>query len=108
MVTVFLWFLGPFVRFLPHVKASQLNPDQLEKSDTNPLGERAISELLKAGSMLAKEPWSLLKTQHWLEALCNNNQNRIFPDVGPLQHIFHPDESLMPVFHDPADREPKW
>lgn len=105
MIVSFFGCLGPLVRFLPHVKAEQLNPDQLQKSDTNPLGERAISELLKTGSMLAKDPWSLLKTQHWLEALCHNNENRIFPDVGPLLHIFHPDETLIPVVHVPADME---
>lgn len=60
--------------------------------------EKTVQEFKKkTGNSLVQEPWQLLKTQAWLDHVCEQNQARIFADPTPLSHIFEPAESLLPL-----------
>ena len=85
-------------RFLPYVVAKQhLDPKALQPSATNLMAEKTVQEFKKTGNALAQDPWQLLKTQAWLDNVCDQNKARIFADPVALAHIFQPAEFLLPL-----------
>ena len=69
----------------------------MQRSESNPFSEKMLQEFLKTANTFAQDPWGLIKTQHWLEQLCEDNTARKFAAPLNLEYIFQPDSELLPL-----------
>ena len=82
---------------MPHVKAKTLEPKNLARSASNVFTEKTIQEFKKTGDTFAVQPWQLMKSQQWLNEMCDANFERRYAESVTLEFIFQPENSVLPI-----------
>ena len=107
---------------LPAAVAEQLDPAKLEISPPVPLGDTVLKEFRKTAKQVGAAPWNLLKAEHYLTKLCDDNaKNTLAAEPAGLQFALqyklndvqlggaaeqfkHLDSSLIPLVVDQSVR----
>ena len=62
---------------MPHSIVQRLDVKDLQSAGRNKFSDQSLAEFRKTARFVATLPWQLLEAQHYLETLCEENENNV-------------------------------